>query len=164
MAEKRRQKTWTVPRIRDPRYPGLIVRIAELERGGTLYVVRMVDGRQKVTSLRLTRADLGATPQEQEKKARALALDVIAELAKGGSIAGPRVSASQPATDLLAVGGPLTLGKLVDLYEKRGSLSASPNYMREQVNKLRRMEAFFGADRTVVSLSGSDVDAWVQYR
>jgi hypothetical protein len=83
---KRRKKTWSIPRITDPRYPGFCVRIAELQRGGSLYAIRMVDGKQKMTSLRRSRADLGTTDKEQEEAARALGLNIIEELATGGLV------------------------------------------------------------------------------
>lgn len=155
---KKRQKLWSITRIKDPRYPGFTVRITELTPGGILYAIRIVEGKQRYTSLKVTRAGLGSTNKEQESEARAWALNRIAELAKGG--AGDGRASSAP----VAVSEVLTLGRLVDLYEQRGSLTAQPAYRAEHVAKLRRIAAHIGADKPVVSLSQSHVDQWVQHR
>lgn len=42
---------WSVTRIRDPRYPGITLRITEIARTDHLYVARMVDGKQRVSVL-----------------------------------------------------------------------------------------------------------------
>jgi len=63
---------WSVPRITDPRYPGWTVRITELRAAGTLYACYRRDGRQRMSSLKLTRKDLGNTAKAQKEKACAI--------------------------------------------------------------------------------------------
>lgn len=155
--KKNKNRLWSVTRIKDPRYPGYTIRITEFTPGGNLYAVRVVNGRQKGPSLGRTRADLGATAREQETAARALALEIIEKLAKGSP------SRTVPAS-VAEVGETLTLGRLVDLYELRGSLTAQPKYRAEQTARVRKVVAYMGAERPVVSLSPSDVDDWVQHR
>lgn len=161
----KRRKLWSVVRITDPRFPACMIRITELSRGGNLYAVRMLGGSQRMTSLKITRADLGVTDKEQEAAARALALNIIAELASGKVVEGKRGQGSN-TSEASAIGRTtvLSLGVLVDLYEQRGSLTAQPRYKLEQVAKVRRIVAFLGEDRPVVSLSRSDVDRWLQHR
>ncbi len=153
----KRRKLWSIPRITDPRYPGHTMRITELRRGGNLYAVRMVGGKQKMTSLKRTRADLGATDTEQDAAARTLGLNLIAALATGRSPENARVAP-------IAEAEVLTLERLVDLYELRGSLTARAKYREEQVAKLRRIAAHLGPGKPVVSLGRSDVDRWITHR
>ncbi len=76
---------WSVPRIQDPRYPGLTVRITELRAGGVLYACFRRDGKQTMRSLKRTRKDLGSTAKKQQEEARARALDYIEDLATPGT-------------------------------------------------------------------------------
>lgn len=157
---RRARHTWRVPRITDPRFPGLTVRVAEVTKGGALYVFWKRKGAlQKMRSLQRTRADLGATEKEQRDAARTIGLDFLPEIAKLDPAHGQPLPAPVAKSNEV-----LTLGRLADLYELRGSLKGSDSYRAEQVKKLRRIAAYLGADKAVVSLSESDVNAWVNYR
>ncbi len=110
----KKKRTWSVPRITHPKYPQFLLRITELKAGGPLYAVRMVDGKQKMTSLRCIRADLGRTTKEQERLARAYALDLIEEFATRGEPTS--LDEPHPSTK----GQPFTLVQLADGYERHG--------------------------------------------
>ncbi len=158
---KRRQQLWSVPRIKDPRYPGYMLRVTELSKGGKLYAVRMVDGRQKMVSLGCTRAELGSAEKEREAAARAKALDLIAELARLGQTNGSG-STFPPAA--LKTDTPLTLGQLADHYALRGSLKAQPGYRKDRAAQVRRVAEYFGLDRAVAGLKTSDLQSFYLYR
>jgi integrase len=157
--KRKRQKrsTWGVSRVTDPRYPWLNMRITELEPGGMLYAIRMVDGKQKMATCKMRRADLGTTEKEQGAKARALALDLIAELAvRDGSPAdvGPKPrAASKP----VAV---LTWAALAEEYEVRGFAGRGTSYKKQSVASIRRIGKFLGADTVVAAALESD---WQRY-
>ena len=156
----KRRKTWSVPRITDPNYPGLTVRVGELNKGAMLYVIWVWKGKlQKMRSLERTRTDLGVTEKEQKDAAEAEARKWLPEIWKQGKAAGTMTlgTAAKP-------GEVLTLGRLADLYELRGSLTADENYRKEQAAKLRRMAEFIGRDKPVISLSASDVKSWENHR
>ena len=146
---------WSVPRITDPRYPGLTVRITELSAGGTLYAVHRRDGRQRMASLKLTRKDLGKTARAQKEQACALALDVIEALAT------PTQDSEESAEETPEV---LTLGTLAELYEREGLHGVGVSYAKVQVRKVRRFADFLGVDKPVVSLCRSDVKRFVAHR
>ena len=152
--EKKKRKLWSLPRITDPRYPGFLVRITELEPGGNLYVVRMVDGKQRMASLKAPRKDFGPTKDEQERAVRAKALDLIEELAKGSPRA---VSPPEP-------GERLTLKALADLYELHGFYGRSEKYRKEQPKRVRQIVEFLGAEREVRSLGKSDIERYAEAR
>ena len=115
---QRKKKLWSVPRITDARFPGYTLRIAELKGGGTLYAIHMMDGKQKMRSLKCTRADLGGTDRKQQEKARAIALDIIQALATGTD----RASSQAPytASSSNGTGSTLTFAALATAYEERG--------------------------------------------
>jgi integrase len=153
---KRRRKLWSVARIGDPRYPGIRVRITELAPGGTLYAVRMVDGKQRMASLKCTRKELGATATEQIEEAKAKALSLIEELARGESMSAVAVEAKH--------GAAVTLGTVAELYEVHGFHGKSDKYRKEQPAKVRRIVTHVGADRDVRSLCRTDVEAYTAHR
>ncbi|MGH8646758.1 MAG: hypothetical protein ACREX4_20780, partial [Gammaproteobacteria bacterium] len=160
MSKKKKPKrtTWSVSRISDPRFPGLVVRVTELRAGGgTLYLARMVNGKQQITSLKKTRTDLGATAKEQEDAARALALDIIEELAKGEPPA-------QPERQPIGPEEVLTVSKLADWYEQRGCIGRGPGYGKEQPRKIRRIAQHVGPAVSVASLKRSDLEAYYTKR
>ena len=146
---------WSVPRVRDPRFPGWTVRVTELRSGGTLYACFRRDGKQTMRSLGVTRKDLGSTAKKQQDKARALALDVIEALAT------PTQDSEESAEETPEV---LTLGTLADLYEREGLHGAGLRYATVQVKKVRRFADFLGADRPVVSLCQADVKRFAANR
>ena len=145
---------WSVARVRDPRYVGLTVRITELRSGGVLFACFRKDGRQKMKSLKLRRRDLGSTAKAQREKARAIALDVIEALAT-------TTDSDESAAETPEV---LTLGRLVDLYQREGLHGVGLSYGKAQVTKLRKFVAFLGSDKPVVSLCKSDIQRYAAHR
>src|SRR5437870_13005305 len=73
----------SVTRIRDPRFPGISIRVTELKRDGPLFAARQVNGRPRYQKLapEVTWISLGATNKERVAKATALALDLIERIA-----------------------------------------------------------------------------------
>ena len=145
----KRRKLWSVPRIIDPRYPNIMLRVAELRPDGILYVIRMLGDLQRMRSLGVTRKDLGSTPKQQEEQARARALSIIEAMATGAPFSNTPSETS---------GQPLTLGQLATEYEKHGLHGRSESYRKEQPKKIRRLVEFLGLDREVRSLCKSDVE------
>jgi hypothetical protein len=78
---KKKKRLWSVPRIKDRKFPGHTVRIGEYEPGGTLHVFRWVNGKQRSCALEYRRVDLGATPKAQIEKAYQLGCKIIEEIA-----------------------------------------------------------------------------------
>jgi integrase len=153
---KKRKTTWSVPRITDPRFPGMVYRVGELDAGGNLYLFWMADGRQRMRSLRLKRAALGTDRKEQERQARVLAIDAMeAEAAE------QQRTAEVPAPEPDEV---LTLGALADLYKVHGFHGRSERYQKEQTATVKRVVDFLGRDRGVPSLCRTDVEAWTAHR
>jgi len=158
---RKKSKLWSVTRISDPRYPDLTIRITETRPDGNLAVVRQVDGKQRMRSLRKRRTLFGATDAEQRKAVRALGLDILEALAKGGTV-DDATNGGRPSTP--DPGDALTLRELADLYERHGLHGRSEQYQREQPAKIRRVASFLGPERTCVSLSKSDVERFEVYR
>jgi integrase len=150
----RKRRLWSVCRIRHPRYRGYMLRVTELAPGGDLYVVRMIDGKQRMALLdpRVTRLGLGTSAKAQERAARAKACEIIEALAEGGE------------DERAEVGAALTLDTLAKLYEVHGLHGVGATYKRDQVAKLRRINEFLGAERLVVSLCRSDIEAFTAAR
>jgi integrase len=153
---KKRRITWSVPRITDPRFPGMVYRVGELDAGGSLYLFWMEDGRQRMRSLRHKRADLGTDAKEQERQARVAAIAAMEEHA-----AKQQRSAEVPAPE---PGEVLTLGALADLYKVHGFHGRSERYQKEQTATVNRVVDFLGRDRGVPSLCKTDVKAWTAHR
>jgi integrase len=168
---RKRNKLWSVTRIRHPAHPGLLLRITELEPGGDLYAVRMEQGKQRMVKLyregpsgellQCRRTDLGSTAREQTDGARAMAYELIEELAstggtlRAGSTSGPAASPGEV----------VTLERLVDMYEAHGLHGRSEQYRQEQPAKIRRLIAILdAADRDVRSLCRSDVEQYTARR
>jgi integrase len=153
--KKGNPKLWSVTHIRDDRYPHIMVRVTEL--GGTpfLYLGRQIDHKPKYTVLqpKVTRASLGTTTKEQEQKARALAFDAIAEIAK-----------AEKAPPKSSTGGPLTLAQLADHYERDGFSGRTPAYRRDALAAIRRIAAFLGTGTLLGDVKPSDVQKYVAHR
>ena len=100
--KRTKRKLWSVARITHPQHPGIVLRLTELKAGGNLYVVRMVDGKQRMSVLdpRVTRMDLGKNDKEQRASACARAFEIIAKLAEGANnappVAGARAADAPP--------------------------------------------------------------------
>lgn len=60
--------SWSVKRIKHPRYPEFTVRVREFESGGSLHVLRQVNGKQMSRSLKYKRRDLGSTQKTKERQ------------------------------------------------------------------------------------------------
>ena len=155
------EKPWSVTRITDARYPGIVLRIAELTAGGPLYLIRGKkpgEGsttNQKMTSLGIRRADLG--PDEvQEQAARDLARKYIAAIAKGEDVGPMRGPA--PAAD-----GSLTLNEAVDRWEVDGFHGRRESYRKQSCRNNRRIAKFL-QNKAVADLTLSDVRRYVEHR
>src|SRR5437879_834978 len=131
--KKGNPKLWSVTGIRDDRYPHIRVRINELGGSPFLYLGRQIDGKPRYSVLqpKVTRASLGSTPKEQEQKARALALNEIARIAKEETAPAPRSST-------------LTVATLADRYERDGFAGRTDAYKRDALSAIRRIAAFLG--------------------
>ena len=160
MTRKKKGKVWSVHRIRHPKYPGYTVRVAEYPRpGGTLYAFRWIDGRQRMTSLKCRRVDLGKTPTVQEREARKLACVFIEGLVEAQEEEQQRKE--HHTSDKRA---PLTFGSLADKYEVNGFHGRTSSYKRDAVSAVRRVAAHLGEDRDAASLTPSDVQAYAAHR
>lgn len=152
-----KRRLWSVPRITHPEYPGYRVRVTELSPGGNLYLIRMLDGKQRMLSLRCTRTDLGATAKAQERAARTKACKLIARLATEGG-KGSTDTARADASEAL------TLDALTDIYEQRGFFGRTEQYQRDQVSAIRRIATYLGPHREVARLKPSDTDDYKAHR
>jgi hypothetical protein len=114
---KRPRTTWSVPRIRDPRFPGFQLRITELERDGPLYYVRQINGRPVFKKLRpeVTRKSLGA---DAKRKTIAIAMGIIEHLA------------TSPDEVVPEPGAALTLDGLIKKFETDGLAGRPTNCWR----------------------------------
>lgn len=151
--KRKKNKLWSVQRIRHPKYPALLLRITEVVPGKDLYGVLRGLGKPRWTSLHRTRASLGATGRDQEQAARAIAMDVIEGFATG-----------TPARDEPAPLADLTIGQLADRYEARGFFGRTECYRKQQCSSIRRIAAYLGATRPVTSLKTSDLQAYYVHR
>ena len=154
MKRKRtKRRLWSVTRIRHPRYD-FVLRVTELVKGGNLFVVRMVGGKQAMTVLdpRVTRLELGRNEKAQRAGACAKAFEVFEELAEAAN--------NEPVD----AGTALTLARLADLYAVHGLHGLSATYKRDQLAKVRRINEFLGPERLVVSLCRSDVESFTAAR
>lgn len=131
--------------------------MTELEAGKNLNLVRQVDGKQKVTSLGIKRADLGDDPAEQERQARVLAIQAMERAAKGRPLTPTAGAAPEPREAI-------TLGKLCDLYAAHGVHNLCETGQREWPRRVRRVLEVIGPDRDVRSLSKTDVDRFTAHR
>src|SRR2546426_347169 len=137
-----KKKRFSVPRIRDPRYPHILVRVVELAGSPFLFLGRQIDRKPKyavihdeTTGRKYTVASLGDTKKEREDKARALGLDAIKKIAEE-ELAPPK----QETDDRLM------LSQLIETYERDGFAGRTDAYRRDSLAALRRMAAFIGAD------------------
>ena len=136
---KKKKKNWSWSTGTRP----FTVRVTESKAGGNLYVVRIRNGRQVMRSL----------GHRDRELAKAKAMEISAELAKGFL---------DQESDFRR--RPLRIGELIDAYETHALYGRSLSYRKEQPRKIRRVAAFFGRDREVLSLSESDVHRYSEAR
>ena len=160
MRKKKRNKLWSLARISDARFPGLIMRITELTPGKKLYAVHQVNGKQRMRCLQCTRASLGSTAKEQDRKARAIALDIIAALANG-----TEEKHSQPVNAFTAnAGSTVTFGALAVEFQERGFFGKTERYRQGYSRRVHHVTQCIGAQRAVASLLPSDVERYMAAR
>src|SRR5712692_3009706 len=127
--KRHRKGTWGVPRIKHSEYPGLTVRVTEVVKGGTLHVIWKRKGQlQKQRALPYTRTDLGATEKDQRERAVTIGRDFMPEIVKMEKEGGQSTLLSTIGSTVLKSDEVLTLARLADLYELRGSLKGSDSY------------------------------------
>lgn len=121
--------SWSITRIRHPKYPAITVRIGEFEAGGILHAFRWVNGKQSSRSLKCRRNDLGANPKAQEKEARRIACEYIEGLANPLAVVESPGGADATAPSF---GGQLlTIRALADRYDLDGFAKSTASYKRD---------------------------------
>jgi integrase len=145
----------SVTRIRDPRYPGVLLRVTELKRDGPLFAARQVDGKPRYQKLapEVTWISLGATNKERVQKAMALALDLIERLATEPD------EPDGPSPD-----GKLTLDELIKKYEVDGLHGRTKRYRDGMLKSVKRVRDFLGADLPVTEIRPSHVQKFMAHR
>jgi len=143
-----------VTRIRDPRHPGILLRVTELKRDGPLFAARQVDGRPRYQKLapEVTWISLGKTEKERVAKATALALDLIERIA------------TESDEDEAAGGDSLTLGGLIKRYEVDGLHGRPERYRNGMLTSIKRVRDYLGADLAVRDLKPSHVQKYLAHR
>ncbi len=143
----------SVTRIRDVRYPGILLRVTELKRDGPLFVARQVNGKPRYQKLapEATWVSLGAKNTERIEKARALALDLIERLATESDDEEPS-------------GPDLTLGGLIKRFETDGLHGRTARYRNGMLTSIKRVRDYLGADLVVRDLKPSHVQKWMAQR
>jgi integrase len=154
MSKDKERKTWSIARIKHPKYPEFTVRVGEYVDGGVLQVFRMVDKKLKAKSLKCRRAQLGSTPKAQEQEARRLACVFIEALANPTSVLGP------PGT----AGKPLIVGALIDRYALDGFSKTAPSYKKGSLAALRRVAAFLETDLLARDIKPSHIEKYLASR
>jgi integrase len=154
-------KPWSVTRITDARYPGIVLRVSELTKDGPLYLIRGKKPGDKKTnqtmrSLRIRRAELGDTDEVQQQAARDLARKYIAAIARGEDV-GP-MHGPAPAAD-----GSLTLSEAVDRYEVDGFHGRRESYRTQACRSIRNIAKFL-QNKAIADLTLSDVRRYVEHR
>lgn len=147
---------WSVTRVSDPRYPGILIRITELKHDGPLFYARQVNGRPEYHKLdpEVTRQSLGATTKEQRRKAEAIALGII-----------DRLATEPEQTDApLSVGGKLTLDQLIKKYEVDGLHGRTMRYRDGMSKAVKRVRDFLGGDLAVNEIRPSHVQKFMAHR
>lgn len=151
---KESRKTWSITKIKHPKYPEYTVRVGEYEKGGVLQVFRMVDKKQTANSLKCRRCDLGPNPKVQEQEARRLACVFIEAMANPTSVVGPSGTA----------GKSLTIGALIDRYALDGFAKTGPSYKKGSLASLRRVATFLEADLLARDIKPSHIEKYLASR
>src|SRR6059036_3773183 len=143
----------SVTRIRDPRFPGISIRITELKRDGPLFAARQVNGKPRYQKIapEVTWISLGKTEKERKQEAEALGLDLIERIATESD-------GDEPS------GPDLTLGQLIKRYETDGLHGRSERYKNGMLSSVRRVRDYLGADLVVKDIKPSHVQKWMAHR
>jgi integrase len=144
----------SVTRVRDPRFPGISIRVTELKRDGPLFAARQVNGKPRYQKLtpEVTWISLGATEKARQQKATALALDLIERIA------------TEPDDEGEPSGPDLTLGGLIKKFETDGLHGRPARYRNGMLTSIRRVRDYLGADLAVKDLKPSHVQKWMAHR
>ena len=143
----------SVTRIRDPRHPGILIRVTELKRDGPLFAARQVNGKPRYQKLapEVTWVSLGNTEKERRTEAEALALDLIERIATESD------EEDEP-------GAPLTLGGLITRYETDGLHGRTERYRNGMLTSVKRVRDVLGPDLAVRDLKPSHVQRYLAHR
>lgn len=144
----------SVTRIRDPRFPGVLLRITELKHDGPLFAARQVNGRPRYQKIapETTWLSLGPTNKARVVKATALALDLIERIA------------TEPDDEDEPAGDGLTLGQLVKKFEVDGLHGRTERYKNGMLTSVRRVMECLGADLAVRDIKPSHVQKYLTHR
>ena len=153
-----KRKRFSVPRIRDPRYPHIQVRVVALAGSPFLFLGRQKDCKPTyavicVNGRKFTPASLGDTKKERADRARALGLDAIKKIAEQEMAPKP-----EPTDDRL------TLSQLIETYERDGFAGRTDAYRRDSLAALRRLAAFLEEDAALCALKPSDMEKYYAKR
>ncbi len=142
----------SVTRIRDPRHPGISIRITELKTDGPLFAARQVGGRPRYQKLapEVTWISLGQTNKERVAQATALGLDLIERIGTE--------SDEEPS------GPDLTLGGLIKRFETDGLHGRTARYRKGMLTSVKRVRDYLGVDLAVRDLKPSHVQKWMAHR
>lgn len=146
----------SVTHVRDPRYPGISLRITELRRDGALFAARQVfkDGRLRPKYVKIkpevTWVSLGSTNRERIDRATALALDLIERIA------------TEPDEEPSGPG--ITLGQLIQKFETDGLHGRTERYKNGMLTSIKRVRDYLGADLAVKAIKPSHVQKWMAHR
>jgi integrase len=148
---KHKRTTWSVPRIRDPRFPGFQLRITELVHDGPLYYARQINGKPVFKKLQpeVTRKSLGT---DAKRKAVAIAMGLIEHLA------------TSPDEVVPEPGAALTLGGLIKKFETDGLAGRTERYKKGMLTSIKRIRDHLGADLALKDLKPSHVQKWMAHR
>lgn len=143
----------SVTRIRDVRYPGILIRVTELKRDGPLFYARQINGKPKYQKIEpeCTWISLSPTNKKRTENATALALDYIRMLAEGSDDEEPS-------------GPDLTLGGLIKRFETDGLHGRTERYKNGMLTAVKRVRDYLGADLAVRDLRPSHVQKYLAHR
>lgn len=162
--KKKTKPTWSITRIKHPKYPQFSVRVGEFQAGGMLHFFRKVNGKQTSRSLKCRRSDLGSTLKAQETEAKRLAIEYIEALAhpcavdalSDGTSTNPfRKSASKQL---------LTIAALADQYELDGLVRVTAGYKRDTLAAIRRIGSFLEPSLLVRDIKPSHLEKYLASR
>jgi len=139
--------------VRDPRFPGVSIRVTELKRDGPLFAARQVNGKPRYQKLapEVTWISLGETNKARVAKATGLALDLIKRIA-------------EEPDDQEPSGPHLTLGGLIKKFETDGLHGRTERYRKGMLSSVKRVRDYLGADQIVRDIKPSHLQRWMAHR